>query len=77
MISYQSIPMEDLTFQQENDLMLKHLGKVINIPYHQYPNRMVLFTNEFLKIRNISIFCKQNAKTQAGQRTTYDFEFKL
>ena len=77
MISYQSISMEDLTFQQENNLMLEHIGKVINIPLHKQPNKMIIFRNEFLKIKYVSIFCKQNAKSEVGQRYNYDFKFKL
>lgn len=77
MITYQSIPMDDLTFQQEDELMLEHIGKKITIPHYKFPTKMILVRNEFLKIRYVSIFCKQNAKSEAGQRSNYNFSFKL
>ena len=77
MITYQSIPMDDLTFQQEDELILEHIGKKIIIPHYKFPTKMIWVRNEFLKIRYVSIFCKQNAKSEAGQRSNYDFKFAI
>jgi hypothetical protein len=71
------IDMTEMSFEEERDLMLEHMGRVVGIPHHIYPQTMNIAINRHLGKKYITISCKQNAKTKENQTTTYDYEVNL
>ncbi len=71
------IDMVDLSFEEERDLMLEHIGKVIGIPHHIFPQTMSVSINPNLKKKYVTITCHQNAKTKENQVLSYSYELTL
>ena len=73
MLSSKSYPMENLSFEEENELMLKHLGFVFHIPFHINPITMSVSKNPHINEETITIMCETKSKTENHRRITYNF----
>ena len=71
------IDMTEMSFEQERGLMLEHIGKVIAIPHHIFPQTMSIAINRHLGKKYITISCKQNVKMENKKIVTYDYVFNL
>ena len=71
------IDMSDLSFEDERDLMLKHMGKVVSIPYYIFPYNMLVSKNLELGKKYVTIACYKNCKTDENSKISYSYEFDL